>query len=143
MPVVKTKLWFKGSCRGLKEDELNRLVSALMPSAEHETVKGFYSESLPKVDFPKGLALVHLDCDLYHSTKDVLQNLFSKNIINKGSVILFDDYNCNAADPNLGQRRAWRETVEEFDIDYEDQGRYSTDSISILVHNYRAKKLSP
>ena len=41
------------------------------------------------------VALVHLDCDLYQSTKDALSYLLQHNHIAAGAVLLFDDWNCN------------------------------------------------
>jgi hypothetical protein len=70
--------------------------------------KGFYSETLEeKLD--NKVAIVHMDCDLYQSTVEVLWGLFKQNALQDGTVILFDDFNCNRAHPNYGERRAWSE----------------------------------
>lgn len=67
--------------------------------------KGFYSETLAG-DFNIKAAVVHLDCDLYQSTVEVLWNLFRVGALQDGTVLLFDDWNCNRANPNYGERRA-------------------------------------
>jgi hypothetical protein len=73
--------------------------------------KGFYAETLKQ-----GLGLiasvVHLDCDLYQSALEVLWGLFTMGALQDGTVLLFDDWNCNRANPAYGERRAWREFLE-------------------------------
>lgn len=54
---------------------------------------------------PAAVALV--DCDLYSSTRDVLQ--FLDTLIRPGSILLMDDWNCFDGDDNKGQRRAFKE----------------------------------
>ena len=76
--------------------------------------KGFYSETLknpPKVK----ASLVHFDCDLYQSTMEVFDGLLAGDCFQDGTVLLFDDWNCNKANPNFGQRRALREFLEKQD----------------------------
>jgi O-methyltransferase len=70
--------------------------------------KGFYAETL-KEKLENKAAIVHIDCDLYQSAKEVLEGLFTLNALQDGTVILFDDWNCNRANPNYGERRAWAE----------------------------------
>lgn len=53
-----------------------------------------------------------MDCDLYLSTVPVLE--FVKDLLQKGTVIIFDDWNCFWADPDKGERRAWREFCERY-----------------------------
>lgn len=54
-------------------------------------VKGFFDQSLPQ--FMKGrddkVALMHIDCDTYDSTKDILSN--TRNRLQVGSIIVFDE----------------------------------------------------
>lgn len=70
--------------------------------------RGFYSETL-KAKLDNKAAVVHVDCDLYQSTKEVLDGLLAMEALQDGTVILFDDWNCNRANPNYGERRAWAE----------------------------------
>ena len=55
-------------------------------------IKGWFNETLP--DFvkkhPEPCAFIHVDCDLYSSTKTVLDTL--KNQIVSGTIIAFDEY---------------------------------------------------
>lgn len=77
--------------------------------------KGFYNETLThelqqklKNDLAK---VILVDCDLYSSTVPVLT--FIKPMLQKGTLILFDDWNCFESDDNKGERRAVREFLKE------------------------------
>jgi len=94
------------------EDDFVRTVTAHgMPRERLMTVKGFYDQTLTDALAarlsPQKAAVVYVDCDLYRSTVPVLA--FAARFLQKGTVIVFDDWNCYHADPSLGERRAWRE----------------------------------
>jgi hypothetical protein len=82
-----------------------------MPRDRLLTVKGFYDNSLgePCRDrlLPGKAAVVYIDCDLYRSTVPVLR--FIVPFLQKGTIIVFDDWNCYHASPEHGERRAWSE----------------------------------
>lgn len=77
-------------------------------------VEGWYHLSLTadlKVTLepgPVGIALV--DCDLYESTVPVLR--FLASLVQDGSILLFDDWNCFDRSDQKGERRAFREFLE-------------------------------
>lgn len=74
-------------------------------------VKGYYQDTLDTVKFEKGTTLlVNIDCDLYESITLVLKKLITENAFQDGAIILFDDYNFNRANPNMGVRKAIRDT---------------------------------
>lgn len=73
--------------------------------------KGFYSDSL-KTPLDTKAALVHMDCDLYQSAKEVLWRLLEADVYQDGCVMMFDDWNCNKASPNYGERRAFQEFLD-------------------------------
>ena len=52
------------------------------------------------------MAILHIDADLYSSARFVLQFLADANLLRDGGVLLMDDFNCNAANPNMGERKA-------------------------------------
>ena len=59
-------------------------------------VEGFFADSLTeniinKIKKQKGIKFLHLDVDLYESYKLTLEALYP--LVNKGGVILFDEYN--------------------------------------------------
>ena len=75
-------------------------------------VEGFYSSSLTadiQSKMPK-IGLLHVDVDLYSSTKDLLK--FVKPLLVNGSLILFDDWYCFT--PNIKSSSGEQKAVKEF-----------------------------
>jgi hypothetical protein len=75
-------------------------------------VKGFYSNSLDedtKRKYNIKAAIVHIDCDLYSSTKEVLN--FIENIVTHGTILIFDDWDSFKDEDveNMGERKAFKE----------------------------------
>jgi len=79
-------------------------------------VEGFFRTSLvPKVYkkyHMEKIAIALIDCDLYSSTNDVLA--FIKPLLQKNSILLFDDWNSFGGDPKKGQRRSVREFLKRY-----------------------------
>ena len=100
--------------------------------------EGWFSKTISK--FPAGtrLGLLHVDCDLYESAKDVLDYVFSRQMVAEGAINLFDDWNCNRAEPGCGERRAWSEAVARFSVDYSPGGPYGWGGTKFIVHSYKA-----
>lgn len=81
-----------------------------IPRSEYHVVPGFYDETLPAMsptDEPKNIALAYIDCDLYSSTKTVLEFLMPR--LKHGMIIAFDDYFCWSKSEISGERRAMLE----------------------------------
>lgn len=59
-----------------------------------QLIKGLFHETLPGFceRTNKPAAFVHIDCDLYSSTKQVLDILHSCSMLQRGTVILFDEF---------------------------------------------------
>jgi len=72
-------------------------------------VPGLYSDTLATFGHPDVLpiAVAYVDCDYYRSAKDVLDFLGSR--LSHGSVLVFDDWDAYYADPERGERRAFKE----------------------------------
>lgn len=70
---------------------------------------GKFERLLPKVIGKKymNVALVHIDCDLYESTKTVLMQLH--NVFQEGTVILFDDWFNFRGRKDKGEQKAFYE----------------------------------
>lgn len=71
-------------------------------------VAGLFSETLPTFPFPSNIGLVHIDCDLYSSTAEVLR--WAGPHLRPGCFIVFDEFHgypgCEAH-----EQRAWAEWV--------------------------------
>jgi hypothetical protein len=89
-------------------------LSGVISGERIHTHRGFYSETL-KQPLNVKTAIVHIDCDLYQSTVEVLWALYSNNVFQDGCVLMFDDWNCNKASPNYGERKAFQEFLEKQD----------------------------
>lgn len=98
--------------------------------------KGFFSDSLCQKLEHKA-AIVHLDCDLYQSTVEVLDALRRDDILQDGTVLLFDDWNCNRANPAFGQRRAFAEFLETNKASYSATNwfHYGFNSSAWILHD--------
>ena len=72
-------------------------------------VEGEFKMSLKKFAnrYLKKVAIVHIDCDTYESTKTVLKCL--PPLLQEGTVLLFDDWFHYRANVNFGEARAFNE----------------------------------
>lgn len=84
--------------------------------------KGWFKDTIPEYKkVAKPIALLHVDCDLYSSTIDVLYGL--KDYIVEGTVIVFDEWYYNHKDiPENRQheQKAFFEWVNDYSIDYKE-----------------------
>lgn len=85
--------------------------------ANVELHRGYFDTSLPKWldNHPGAVAFVHIDCDLYSSTRTILQLLAPR--LAKGAVILFDEY-FNYPNWEQHEFKAFQEFVSEFAVKY-------------------------
>jgi O-methyltransferase len=71
-------------------------------------IEGYFSDSLtPELRAQHRLeraALVLIDCDLYESSTEALS--FIEPLLDRGTILIFDDWNAFDADDRRGQRRA-------------------------------------
>ncbi|MDD2267526.1 TylF/MycF/NovP-related O-methyltransferase [Sulfuricurvum sp.] len=82
-------------------------------------IKGWFSDTLPvflKVYKGEGIKLLHIDCDLYSSTKDVFNEL--AKYITKDMIIIFDEY-FNYPNFENHELKAFHEFVQKQRINYE------------------------
>lgn len=94
-------------------DAFHRIcASSGIPKEAYKVVPGFYEQSLPRLspdEEPRNIALAYVDCDLYSSTKTVLQ--FLEPRLKHGMIIAFDDYFCWSPTQIAGERRAMLELL--------------------------------
>lgn len=100
--------WFHGAMAVEKSlpEHIRSVLGEILTSNRVHIFEGYFEETLSKGLPTKRAALVHVDCDLYESTRTVLDTLLKQEVLQDGTVICFDDYNCNRASPNMGERRA-------------------------------------
>jgi O-methyltransferase len=117
---------------------VKRKLSTVIDGKRIHTHKGFYSDTL-KEPIRSKAAIVHLDCDLYQSTKEVLDALHRDSVLQDGTVMLFDDWNCNRANPAFGQRRALAEFIAEHSATYgiSEWFSYGFNCVAFILHDLR------
>jgi hypothetical protein len=120
------------SFQGLPEDWTSRMPRGFFKRRQYPKVAentylyvGWFDATLPmwKVRYADSpILLLHIDCDLYSSTKTVLTELRENIVV--GTVIIFDEY-MNYPGWQQDEFRAWKEFVRDYDIQYEYIGRVS------------------
>lgn len=115
LPDVDTRTshdnWKKGDYEFSQEDFIKRMEFHFVRRSDYTLIPGFYETSLTSAT-AKSLdigvvSLIHIDCDLYESTRLALQ--FVGHRIQDGTVLLFDDYYCSKGNLSLGESGAFRE----------------------------------
>jgi hypothetical protein len=110
-------------------------------------IKGLFNEVLP--DFMKNqnkkVSFIHIDCDLYSSTKCVLDML--KAHFDKGCVVVFDELvNYPGFDGDNGELRAFYEFITENYVNYEwigmngtptNQSGHYYESVALVIHEVK------
>lgn len=145
--VAVNKAWFQGQGvlpAGI-EVSIRSALQKIIPAAQLVIVKGYYEETLG-VHLPASkAALIHIDCDLYSSTKCLLEKVLSNGILQDGCVIMFDDFNANRANPLMGERRALAEVVGgRDDFRYSLFFSYGYHGQAFFIHDLRAiRNLAP
>lgn len=101
------------------------------------TVKGFYDktctdETKEKYSIRRA-SIVMIDCDLYESTVPVMN--FLTDIVQQGTVIIFDDWFRFKGDPNAGEQRACQEWLRRNpNIELIEHWRQGPQAMSFIVH---------
>jgi len=133
---VKAGVWGQGSLVGISPEALRRQCGKQIGESAVRIYKGWFSETLPKI--PKGtkFSMIHIDSDLYLSAHEVLDFLIGHRMVSDGAMILFDDWQCNRASNEFGERRAWKEVVERHKVDAENMGCYGWAGHKFIVHGY-------
>lgn len=77
--------------------------------------KGLFSKTLPDFNLDNKIAFIHIDCDIYESTKTVFNEI--KDRITNGTIIVFDEY-FNYPNWQEHEFKAFQEYVKENQIKY-------------------------
>lgn len=94
-------------------------------------VPGLFSDNAQAIGSAPA-AIVHLDCDLYLSSRDAL-NIIGPRLV-QGSVLLCDDHDLFRASNDKGQRRALREFQQQGQVELEPWFAYGAASRAYLCH---------
>jgi len=102
-------VWVEGDM-AMSLDEFIRLCEASrIPPSSYYIVPGFYQDTLTRpasdgAGLPSDIALAYIDCDMYSSTRLVLEFLIPR--LKHGMIIAFDDYYCWSSTAISGERKA-------------------------------------
>jgi len=132
----KKTRWSPGDYKGLSSDELLSLASEYTNNSKIHIYKGWFDETLISINTQTKFSLVHIDSDLYDSASGILNHIFKYKLLCDGAYIIFDDYNCHSASPELGERKAWSEAVENFNVHFSNMGFYGLSGWKCIVHSY-------
>jgi O-methyltransferase len=109
--IDKLEIFQKGKMSTSEPDFVAAVMAAGMPRDRLRTVKGFYDRTLtPDLAAslaPKKAAVIYIDCDLYASTRPVLE--FIRDFLQEGTVTVFDDWFCYRGRRDRGEQLAFRE----------------------------------
>ena len=98
--------------------------------------KGFYDASLPawKSAHADSIAFMHIDCDLYSSTKTIFDTLADR--LQVGTIILFDEY-FNYPNWENHEFKAWHEFVKAHGITYDYLG-FARQQVAVQITAIRS-----
>lgn len=113
-PIDEQAIWEEGKLKTAEKSFVRTCVRHGIPRERLRTVAGFYDASLTDdlaaQLLPTRAAVVYIDCDLYVSTVPVLA--FIRPFLQRGTIIVFDDWFCFHGDPDRGEQLAWREFLD-------------------------------
>ncbi|BDX07779.1 TylF/MycF/NovP-related O-methyltransferase [Planctobacterium marinum] len=138
-PHVASGVWGEGTAKGLSALQLRQLVTQNLPEHNVNIYEGWYKDTLSDIPAGQRFAFVHMDCDLYESTIDVLRYLFSHEHLSEGAMLLFDNWYCNRASHKFAEHKAWLTLLEEFDVNFTDLGMYACVGNKMIIHDYLKK----
>jgi hypothetical protein len=89
-------------------------------------IKGLFKNTLPFFldEHPEPVNFLHIDCDLYSSTKDVLNNLINYKRFIPGTIIIFDEL-INYNDFENHEIKAFYEMIKKYNIVFEWIGTHN------------------
>ena len=107
-------------------------------------IKGYFDKSLPiflNEHLNRDIIFMHIDCDLYSSTKTVFDNVYNRLII--GSVIVFDEY-YNYPNWKNHEYKAFQEFCKKYEVKYEYIGfSYQQAAVKIIEIQTRPDQTRP
>jgi O-methyltransferase len=134
-PHIVSGVWGPGVTKDATAETLLEMCATFLDKNRVEIHSGWYRDTMPKIDPGLKLAFVHIDCDFYASTMDVLDRLFTIGAFSDGCAVYFDDWYCNRGSPDFGEQRAWADCVAKYRPRYTDWGPYATVGRRFIIHH--------
>jgi hypothetical protein len=109
-----TRDFAKGQYAASVDEVRQNLLQKGVPLDRFVFVPGWFDQTCTPATIEKHqirkAAVIWVDCDLYHSTKSVLD--FITPLVQDGTVIVFDDWYAYRGNPRRGEQQAFSEWVE-------------------------------
>jgi hypothetical protein len=141
-PDVVNNSWAAGQCFDFDAKALQYALANELAFEHAHFYIGWYADTLKTIDSTTLFSFVHLDCDLYQSTFEVLHYLMTHKHLAKGCLLYFDDWSTNHSSNDFGQRKAWLEILQTFHVDWDNFGFYGNGCKKIIIHGYSETKKS-
>lgn len=113
--IDRQEIWRQGKLKTTEEEFVRKVCRAGLPREKLILVKGYYdqalTEDLQRRLLPEKAAMIYIDCDLYMSTVPVLK--FIRPFLQKGTILVFDDWYCFHGDPSRGEQKAFSEFLAD------------------------------
>jgi hypothetical protein len=128
--------FFAGKYSFSEDDFRAKIADHGVPKEKSVIVPGWYNQSCTEETIRKHsmkkAAVVHIDCDLYESTRDALN--FVTPLLTDGTIIIFDDWFCFRGNPELGEQKAfseWTALLPDWTFsEYQKEGPWSISFIA-------------
>ncbi len=131
---VQENTWDQGACFEIDADTLESVLAQQYQFERVNIYDGWFEDTMSSIPKGQKFALVHLDCDLYQSTYDVLDYLIGHRHLAEGAMLLFDDWSCNRASPNYGQQKAWADISRKYLLEVTDFDYYGLGAHRKIFH---------
>lgn len=130
---------------GFEQGEFN--LHGILPEVNPNVtlIKGWFQDTLPGflTEQRKKISFIHIDCDLYSSTKYILNEV--KPYLHEGCIIVFDELvNYPGFDGETGELKAFYEFITENNVNYEWIGMngkpmgmegYYHENVAVRIHS--------
>ena len=135
-PHVLSGAWGEGSCKGITKKRLRSICSKFLPDDKVIIYDGWFRDTLPKISQKTKFCLVHIDCELYQSAMEVLDHLLGNKMVSEGALVYFYAFSCNHSSPDYGERKAWKDSIKKYSVNYTDSGEFGWGGRKFVVHSY-------
>jgi O-methyltransferase len=124
-----------------QEEVTQNFIGYNLLSDQIKFVKGWFSDTLPKIPTDTKLAILRLDGDMYESTIVALENLYSK--LSLGGYVIVDDFGLENCRKALSDFRNFHNITDDY-IKIDNSSVYwtKTKELDSDKINYRFKKSS-
>jgi hypothetical protein len=143
-PHVQSGLWGPHTNLGLDRESLRKLCERHLSPERVQIQEGLLRDTIKSLPPQTKLAFAHICCKLYQPTVEVVEYLLTNGLLAEGAVLYFSDWNPNHASPELGQRKAWAQLVDKYNVSFSDWGAFGWSGQRFIIHSYaRAPKWVP